>query len=398
MPLPRLVLRAGRRLALLDSGGVPRKDRLNVRIAFGLHASTTVPILSGSDPADNWGFLDDFDLRQPWAQRDTMSFCRDFPIELRVVELYCWMGDLRNYARDKLGRFPLRPMEFNDVANRYAVDGAGATRGPRYIWLVGEEVQAMFVSAYIDVHSKEDTADVLHHKAMWDAYVQEWNDKAYFAARGAFHVSELWVRAESASVLIMSTLETLIILFVLAFIAMFVFTRSCRLSLYVVIATAFVVVFLVFFVAVIDRSPIGLIEVVAIIYFIGYALDYSLHIAYKYSSREALSRESVPGEAAPTASMVRFRRTRFALKSMGGAVLGSAMTTGGAAFFLLFCDLILFRRLGAMCLAVTVASVIVALGPLPAMLCACGPVESCCCCCCCQLPGRSRRSKQLQRE
>lgn len=42
----------------------------------------------------------------------------------------------------------------------------------------------------------------------------------------------------------------------------------------------------------------------------------------------------------------RFERTQFALESIGGAVLGSAMTTVGSSFFLLFCTLTVFILLG----------------------------------------------------
>merc|ERR1740129_822698 len=82
-----------------------------------------------------------------------------------------------------------------------------------------------------------------------------------------------------------------------------------------------------------------------------------------------------------TSSNIRVQRTEFAVKAIGGAVLGSAATTIGASFFLLFCNLTLFIKLGSMCLAVSLMSVVVALLPLPAALMTCGPVDPGCKCC-----------------
>merc|ERR1712187_880510 len=79
-------------------------------------------------------------------------------------------------------------------------------------------------------------------------------------------------------------------------------------------------------------------------------------------------------------ALIRFKRTTLALHSIGGATLGSAITTIGAAFFLTFCKLTLFERLGSMCLILTLISVVVALVSLPAALYGCGPLRPGTCC------------------
>merc|ERR1719399_1514782 len=71
----------------------------------------------------------------------------------------------------------------------------------------------------------------------------------------------------------------------------------------------------------------------------------------------------------------RFERTRFALQRMGGAALGSATTTVGSSFFLLFCTLQVFTKLGAVVIAVTFLSILFALLPLPAILVYGGPLR-----------------------
>jgi hypothetical protein len=71
----------------------------------------------------------------------------------------------------------------------------------------------------------------------------------------------------------------------------------------------------------------------------------------------------------------RFERTRFALQRMGGASLGSATTTVGSSFFLLFCTLQVFTKLGTVVIAVTFLSILYALLPLPAILIYAGPLQ-----------------------
>merc|ERR1719191_775232 len=71
----------------------------------------------------------------------------------------------------------------------------------------------------------------------------------------------------------------------------------------------------------------------------------------------------------------RFERTRFALHRMGGAILGSAVTTIGCSLFLIACSLRIFQKLGAVVLAVTLLSVVYGLTWLPAILVAKGPLS-----------------------
>jgi hypothetical protein len=133
---------------------------------------------------------------------------------------------------------------------------------------------------------------------------------------------------------------------------------------------------LAFFIICIMQWPIGPVEVIALIVFIGYAVTYSLHMAHKYGDEGALNWEPVKPEMDLDAkAALRYQRTGFALKSLGSAALGSAITTCGCSVFLLFCTLTIFQKLGGVVLAVTVMSIVTALGPLPAMLLMCGPLD-----------------------
>lgn len=241
----------------------------------------------------------------------------------------------------------------------------------------------MYGSFDSDLNKNSDSEKILELKNDWTKYLDKYNENAWISAKGAFHVSKSWVSAESEAILISSVVSTVAVLLSLSFLGMFLITQSCVLSMFVVVATVFVIAGLVFYIAVVARSDLGLIEVIALIYFIGYALDYSLHIAHKYGSLE-VSDDKLPlrDGSRNAAAAIRYRRTKFALKSMGGATLSAAATTAGASLFLSFCTLTIFRRLGSMCLAVTVLSIFVALGPLPVSLLCFGPKNPGWCCTC----------------
>jgi len=269
-----------------------------------------------------------------------------------------------------------------------------------------------------DFHVDWDSDRILTYKDRWDANIYQYNQQAVSSAKGAFHVSKSWVEAEATGKVIWSAIETLIILLVLAFFGMVLFTWSVALSLFVVGATLAVISGLSFFMVVIMQWEIGLIEVIALVYFIGYAVTYSLHITHKYAHLEEHSPMDTDDHSTKMVSKadgshgtalgagvgslhdepetrsrseIRFARTIFAIQSMGAATLGSAATTAGAAMFLCFSTLTIFQRLGSMCLIVTLLSIYIALGPLPAFLICCGPTKPgeggskwlarCCRCC-----------------
>jgi hypothetical protein len=394
----------GRRL----TSSVPLAQQAKVRVAFGITVPRSVPLLGSSDPAEDWDFLPSFQVEDPWAQRDMYRFVSELPAELKVTKSWCWMADFRNFVRDDLElQFPVQAAQFDELAGAF-YSSSYPTKGSRYIWSRGGKIKAVYYSIQVDMSADEMGSPALALKSHWDSYLESFNATARPSASGAFHVSELWVNAESLAVLLTTTAQTLAILLVLAFFGMLVFTWSVVLSVYVVLATVCVMAGLLFVIVVVMGWQIGLIEVIAIVYFVGYAVTYSLHIAHKYSHAKpetilgSCPEGEVPGlprastldgllQADPKiASMqersrVRYARTLYSLKSLGGAAVGSAMTTMLASFFLLFCTLTIFVKLGAMCLAVSALSLAMALGPLPAALMMVGPWRpsregSCCRC------------------
>jgi len=291
--------------------------------------------------------------------------------------MWCWMEDFHGFTRNHYGRFPVKAVDWAATSKLFIDSSTSATRGTRYIWLENEEVKGMYYSFDVAQDIYKSSEKINEVQSLFEDHIEEFNGKVPLTAGEAFEVSERFVLVDSAAALVGSTITSLAILCVLAFMAMLAFTHSMVLSGIVVISTVIVILILAFFTTSIFKWKLGLIEVIAFIYFVGYALDYSLHIVYKYASDEALIVEPQPSyvPADKPRRVQRVQRTIFAMKAMGSATSGSAVTTSGSALFLIFCTLTLFVKLGAMCFTLTTASIIFALLALPAFLMLFGPLR-----------------------
>lgn len=71
---------------------------------------------------------------------------------------------------------------------------------------------------------------------------------------------------------------------------------------------------------------------------------------------------------------IRLARTRAAMLYVGGATWSSAVSTVGSSFFLLFCTLNIFEKLGLVVISVTILSITFAMVVVPAALICLGPL------------------------
>ena len=100
----------------------------------------------------------------------------------------------------------------------------------------------------------------------------------------------------------------------------------------IVLCVCFGLIGLTFFISVICGWGLGPVEAIGLIFFLGYAETYALHVTYRYAS-STLLRETVA--RIPTAGAIRLHWARNSMKSIGKASLGSAITAVLSAFFLL---------------------------------------------------------------
>eukprot|EP00927_Polykrikos_kofoidii_P009248 TRINITY_DN13849_c0_g1_i1.p1 TRINITY_DN13849_c0_g1~~TRINITY_DN13849_c0_g1_i1.p1 ORF type:complete len:1300 (+),score=171.87 TRINITY_DN13849_c0_g1_i1:128-4027(+) len=365
-----------------NAATVAPSQRLKVRVVFGINVETQRPFLGGaSEPTRMFSFSATFAPHDPWAQRSMLKLCQKTLPELKIVAKFCWMNNFKSFLHRAGEIFPAMDSAFYPLVDRFSKSHGSSTE---YIWRSSGRVQAMYFSFHVGVSKDSSASTILAEKKLWDAWLLKWNSETPASSAGAFHVSESWVQAEVMGELITSTVITVVMVVLLAFVGIVVFTRSVALALFVVSSTVTVIGGLLIFIVVLAKWKVGFIEVIASIYFIGYAVTYSLHIAHMYANRHA----EEPGGVAPGSvdwrpgggginghSVRRFLRVNFALQSIGGATLGSALTTAGSSTFLVLCTLSIFRKLGWMCLVVSSLSIIVALGPFPAALLTFGPLR-----------------------
>jgi hypothetical protein len=377
----RLLYAPHRSLSVPLIPSVPTSQRAGLSVVWGIQVADVSSLLGETEDDERWSYMESFELSAPWAQRNLYSFCTNLPDSLRVVGRRCWIEDFRRWlVTERSERFPVTANLFDGYVQAFVVGGlTDLVPSKEFMWLEGNKVKATYSGFSLDVNNYEPVESALRYQRLWDEHLAVWNDDASRFARGAWHTSNLWVRAEAQAALISSTVMTLAIVLCLAFLGMLIFTFDIVLSSLVVCSTICAITWLAFFIISIMGWPIGPVEVIALIVFIGYAVTYSLHIAHKYGSGDALRHSGPRLELRETAA-IRFQRTEYALKSIGSAALGSAATTVGCATFLLFCTLTIFQKLGGVVLVVTVISIFIALVPLPALLFIVGPVQ----------PGRCR--------
>jgi predicted RND superfamily exporter protein len=155
--------------------------------------------------------------------------------------------------------------------------------------------------------------------------------------------------------------DTIIISVIWAFLGMLLFTQNLLLALCVFVIVSCVISGLAFFMVVVMQWAIGAIEAMGIVVFVGYSITYSMHIANIFGQQM----KQTPLPHGPEISEVCIKAAVF---QIGEATLGSATTTLISSFFLLFCTLQVFFRLGIVVLIVTILSAALAVLVLPAVL------------------------------
>merc|ERR1712232_346208 len=118
----------------------------------------------------------------------------------------------------------------------------------------------------------------------WNDFFDKYNQNADPSYEGVWHTSRLWSGVEAHNKIMSSTLETLTISLGCVLLGVCVFTGSLHLACIVMLVVGCIVISLLFFMVCLMGWEIGAIEVLSLIVFVGFAVDYCLHIAHKYHS------------------------------------------------------------------------------------------------------------------
>jgi predicted RND superfamily exporter protein len=148
----------------------------------------------------------------------------------------------------------------------------------------------------------------------------------------------------------------------IAFVVLSMSTLNPLVSFFAIL-TILCVVGSVFGLMVVFGWELGVIESVSAMVLAGLAVDYTVHLAHVYLE-------------APVSG--RVERVERALAEMGVSVLGGALTSIFASFFLVFTVLQFFFKFGVVLMITISLSFIYAVSFFMALLAICGPTGACC--------------------
>ena len=184
---------------------------------------------------------------------------------------------------------------------------------------------------------------------------------APLSANKALQVSNLWNRAETEVAAIQGTVSAFIISNACAFGAIFLFTGDIVIAFQCTLAIIAIVCCLMGYMIYVMEWSFGAIEAISVTVFVGFSVDYCLHLANSYSESDRLS---------------RYGKARDALVQTGVSVVSASITTIGASCFLFWCKIQVFKRFGKVICANTFLSIMYALFFLSPMLIVYGTVHA----------------------
>ena len=170
----------------------------------------------------------------------------------------------------------------------------------------------------------------------------------------------LW--ADTMEALRASLFEGLAICFPLAFALLLFSTENFLVALCAIFGIALVVASVLGTIEYVYGWDLGVVESLMGNLVIGFSVDYTIHLGHMFvvAGREQDLQQSAD-------------RFSFAIRKMGGTVVGGAVTTLGASLFMLPCQLVFFHKLGLLMVTTIFFSLIYSFGFVMPLLAAAGP-------------------------
>ena len=159
-----------------------------------------------------------------------------------------------------------------------------------------------------------------------------------------------------------SLFEGLAICFPLAFVVLLFSTENLLVALYAIFGIALIVASVLGTIEYVYGWDLGVPESLMGNLVVGFSVDYTIHLGHMFAA--AGKEHDLQG------SVDRFS---FAIRKMGGTVVGGAVTTLGAGIFMLPCQLVSFYKLGLLMVTTILFSLLYSFGFVMPLLAAAGP-------------------------
>jgi len=351
---------------------VPTKQAIPVDVFWGIAGREVLgsPGLLGGSIMPTYGEVElhpGFDLSAPETQVFLFNACvkmldgrqglgvRGGDSRCVMLEFMAWLDE-----EDPGLTLPLPSDVFAERMQEFVSDNA-----PSYDTYVGydcydsdETPTWIRNKMVIDVSTMSTPDELIPVYERWAAFNEQLIADAPATAGPSRMTSASFSMLQTQLLVASSTSEAVAISFMFSFVALFVFTQNATISALAVLTVLMIVVSLLCWMVVGLGYEFGAIEALSVIIFVGYSVDYTLHIAHTYVAAHYRS---------------RYLRVRASLTECGGSLIASAITTGGAAMFLCACVIQVFVKMGYFVLACTGFSLFYALVFFPALLLISGP-------------------------
>merc|ERR1712032_713864 len=276
---------------------------------------------------------------------------RDFPVPRQLFHLRLAEWFLEREQEKKKNPFSSLPPSQQYEKNVHIVKNK-----VKAFVIEANSTMIFYDSAYLPTRKKYDA---------WDKWAVRWQKKTPASIKSWFHSSggnvPGWVFMHTQEVLILNAFIGVGVSLIIAFVILTISTLNPFALLAILDITCVVAVILGFIQVV--GWKLGQIESIAATILVGLAVDYVVHVANAYMESKKGDRES---------------RVKNALTEMGGTVLGGAITSLGASFFLLLCNFQFFAKFGVfMFLTIGLSFLFVFLFFVPVLV-LIGPEEDCC--------------------
>lgn len=331
---------------------------------FGLDASQ--PVGTNGMSFDEPRYDSGFDFSRGEAQDALARVCekaRSRARDLAVRRAQCLMDDFEVFLRTQ-GQ-PVWPGGAGHqlMSDFLATPAGTGWRQQAGFSQDGSRVTWVCLSFITNLPSRMPAEDAWAWSKQWDSFVDEVNQEERNNFIGtAFHTSVLWVRAETETRLVQTTLMCAVFSVSFAFLTVLLFLGNLALAVYVILGIVCIAVCLTALMFGAVGWKFGPVEAVGLIVFVGFSVDYMLHLAETFSQSELKT---------------RFLRTQEALLRTGGAIVAASVTTFLAGLPILFCTIQVFMNFGTMVIANTAISLVFSIVFFSAVLMVAGPDHGC---------------------
>jgi len=241
-----------------------------------------------------WHFDGYFDVAVPAAQRDMLTMCTDFPLELQVHSARCWIAPFKDWLQEQGERFPLD--RFEDFQAKLSEFLAEYPEWAADMWVDEDgRVQATRFFARFSRTTGSNPEDILQEKEAWNSYVYDKNFFASTLTNNAWATSIEWVVAEAQDAALLNAWLVAALAVLATFLAGLVAVRDVRFIGTVILVNLAAVCGLAFCVFCVFLWRIGPWEVMLLTLLFCYSCRPAFRMGREYF---APRREAMQGEEA----------------------------------------------------------------------------------------------------